>query len=67
MSMNYMRKHQWKIKITGREERKHFIGHSASCREGKLSERENPERKISGMQTRGDIPTGGTILFPMIG
>jgi hypothetical protein len=67
MSVNYMRKHQWTINNTGREERKHFTGSSTSCREGKSSERENPERKISSMQTKGDIPTGGAIIFPMIG
>jgi hypothetical protein len=72
MSESYKRKHQWTIRSTGREERKHMqeVPYcSTSCREVKGREiirERDPERKISSMQTGGDISKGGVILFPMM-
>jgi hypothetical protein len=74
MSESYKRKHQWKIRNTGREERKHThevptLINTTSCREVKgreiIRERDQ-ERNIRSMQTGGDISTGGVILFPMM-
>jgi hypothetical protein len=74
MSVNYKRKHQWKISKHWKRGKETLTGsptliYTTSCREVKGREiirERDPERKISSIQTGGDIPTGGVILFPMM-
>jgi hypothetical protein len=61
-----MRKHQWPISSTRRDESKHFTSSSTYFREGKSSERDL-EGKINIMHIGGEIPTGGSIFLLKIG
>jgi hypothetical protein len=62
MSVDYTRKHQWTITPKGRGTRRPTLIYTTTCREVAIRERD-PFLK----EDMGDIPTGGAIIFSMIG